>query len=230
MLDSLVLVRNELTHDKLLDKIPKVDAEVIFKHINHHEAIDELKRILMPIMPADFSNILVAGKGVLDMLMGNSLKSPPDIYTYDTDDLTVICLVDAIFSSSKVSYSKSTDKYQEFGYGDSVVRLSMVIYESIDHILTSFPVDSHCIGFEGANIVLTPRCMHSLTYMMNVLDPSKISSNYMEDLAQCMDSGFAIHIPYAKDNLTADRISSVPASLSYIEGKEIDYLISRLKS
>jgi hypothetical protein len=81
------------------------------------------------------------------------------------------------------------------------------LYKSKSEILMGFDVDSCCIGFDGKDVYMSPRCLYSISHMLNTVNLKRASPTYTYRLAKYMHRGFAIHVP----NLDNDRIKEYSA-------------------
>jgi hypothetical protein len=61
--------------------------------------------------------------------------------------------------------------------------------------LFGFDIDSCCVGFDGKDVLMTPRAKYSLDNMVNTVNLARMSPTYNYRLAKYMQRGFNIRVP-----------------------------------
>lgn len=74
------------------------------------------------------------------------------------------------------------------------------LYKNIHEILIGFDVDSCCVGYDGKNILLTPRSLNAFKTGYNVIDLTRRSPSYESRLYKYYKRGFGIYIPFEYQN------------------------------
>lgn len=69
------------------------------------------------------------------------------------------------------------------------------IYKNIDEILLGFDIDSCCMVYDGDDMYLSKRCLHSLQNHVNVIDFTRMSPTYEYRLYKYSLRGFDVSVP-----------------------------------
>lgn len=84
------------------------------------------------------------------------------------------------------------------------VQVILRLYESKEIILNGFDIDCCCVGYDGTNTLITPRCIAALRTRVNTINLQIRGEAYECRLLKYVERGFAIGIP-SLDKSKSDR-------------------------
>ncbi len=170
-------------------------------------------------------NCLIAGGKIFTTLFKNdntNKNNDYDIFLYGVTQ-------EEAKRKIKLLMNYLAEKYKENGYYLKMVRtknsvtfqvtcrkvkhgtdyqIVLRLYKSPSEILHGFDVDSCCMGYDGKNILMTPRCMHSLVVGYNTVNFERLSPSYELRLVKYGVRGIPIYIPNLdKKLINNDRLS-----------------------
>lgn len=198
IIDSDVAYQNnhEKYHSIKFKNINLTDKNPFAKYSKFKNVTNNLKE-LMP-KDFDFSNVLIAGGSVLNMIMGNNTKvNDIDLFVYGLNEEDAnkkienilfsfhSCHLTCIRSINSITIDTFPCKYQ----------IILRLYKNISEILMGFDIDSCCVGFNGKDIFMTPRAHYSFIHMINTVNLKRASPTYNFRLAKYMQRGFAVFVP-----------------------------------
>jgi len=170
----------------------------------------------------NFSNILIAGGCVSDILVNNKIKDI-DIFIYGLNEeeatdrvyesINWFCqfnkTIECIFKDNYVEFTTQTIINNEV-INDTKIQIIFKLYDSINEILHSFDLGCCSVGFDGRNIYMTS--LARLTYEMgyNILIPNKLTKNITYRLLKYIAKGFGIIFPNLNHNSLSVRLPFSP--------------------
>ena len=84
------------------------------------------------------------------------------------------------------------------------IQIILRLYKSKSAILNGFDIDCCCVGFDGQDALITPRCIKAMSTKINMLNLQIRGEAYECRLLKYVERGFAIGLPQL-DSLRRDR-------------------------
>jgi len=213
-----------------------VESNVLYCNFNNADVINrvtitEIKNSIKKFLPInfDFSNVLIAGGFIVDYLKSSKdiyhkcaqililpRTKPNDIdifiYGLNTEECTV--KLNSILKQFKANtYVRSkncvTFKYCYGIYKCINVQVILRCYSSKAEILLGFDVDCSSLGFDGNNILMTPRAVHSFKHGFNVVNLARASPTYSFRLAKYNYRAFSVYVPgFDNSKITTEMLAN----------------------
>jgi len=167
----------------------------------------------------NWNNIFLAGGSVLASIMPTPLADLRGYfhkYAYKSSDIDLFiyglnkdqanakaCLpLQEIFDSVKAANPKQLAVVRTLHaitivshYPRRHIQIVLRLYKSPAEILMGFDVDCCCIGYDGINVLMHPRCARALKMQYNLIDISRRSPSYEYRLYKYAKRGFSIAVP-----------------------------------
>lgn len=144
-----------------------------------------------------WNNLLLAGGSILNKVINCELETDYDLFIYGLTPEEANAKLNKIitlFEHKLYSINRSENALTINLYSREL-QIILRLYQTKAEILQSFDVDSCCIGYDGQNVLMTPRCLYSLSSMINMIDFDRMSPSYEYRLAKYMTRGFSVYVP-----------------------------------
>jgi hypothetical protein len=152
-----------------------------------------------------WDNILMAGGSLAHIITDSKEKiNDIDLFIYDIDNATVNERIDRVIQQIKKraeSKNYETRIYQNNHVVNIYIfstkkileiQIILRLYKKFEEILIGFDVDSCCVGYNGKNIVTTPRGLFSFQNRVNIADITRRSPSYESRLIKYASRGFDV--------------------------------------
>ena len=215
---SLATIKAE---DKF-EMIIKKDEE--FKNKFYEKYYDLFKSV-------DFSNIIIAGGAVSNILINNTDTHDIDIFFYgitkEKADEKVIDIIKNM-NPAKVIINNNFIEL-DCGYSKPSVQIIFKIYEDIKEILYTFDLGSSEVGFDGEKVYFSEMGKFAYETMCNITIQRHITKSYEYRLMKYLQRGFNVILPKLKrdENKIIKMNTLIPMKLNKNDEGKVFYEVAK---
>lgn len=182
---------------KFLSKMITCHIKSFYKHLLH-----TINRHQLANCRQNRSNIMVYFEN-----LQNKLKQDNKLYNISRDiDLFITTEnPETILNSIRYIYNRYRNKFGNVHiirtehavsfYTDNYlvppIQIILRAYDSLEHVLLGFDIDSCCIGYDG-EVICTERFLRAIRYRYNLVDVTRLSTSYEVRLVKYYGRGFSI--------------------------------------
>lgn len=139
-----------------------------------------------------FENVLLAGGAILNRIVDYNMIADYDLFIYGLTEEEATAKVRNIIKLFEV---RNIGRSENAITINNEIQIILRLYRTKAEILHGFDVDCCCVGYDGTEILATPRALFAIENMINVVDFDRMSPTYELRLSKYMLRGFAIYIP-----------------------------------
>lgn len=168
--------------------------------------MNEIRNLLnKDILGINVENVFVAGGSIFGTLFKAKYKDI-DLFIYGLDEeetenkikeiikaIRKLRTITGVYRSVNAITIKTTSKYSDVKPVFLEVQIILRLYKTPSEVIHGFDIDSCCMGYDGDNVYMTPRCAYSLSVGYNTINFERLSPSYQYRLLKYARKGMKIY-------------------------------------